>query len=108
MPKKLRITLKQAEEIFNLAMKMYRQDNKKGINVSVVKKNGEYKVVHMRERSVNAFVIMEYKEIRELLIANRLRKIRKRKAIQKIHREVNYRADHLQESLVGRSLSTYK
>lgn len=93
--KKVRITLKYAEEIYNLTMKMYRKEDKKGINISVIKKNGEYRVVHMREKSIRAYLIMDYPELKRLVYANLDRQIRKRKAIQTLHRKVNYRVDQL-------------
>lgn len=35
---KVRMTIKYATEIYNFAMKMYRKEGKKGINISVIKK----------------------------------------------------------------------
>lgn len=92
---KVRITIRYATEIYECAMKMYRKEDKKGINISVIKKNGGYKVVHMRQISIRAHVIMDYPELKNLLYLNLDRQILKRKAIQILHAEVNRRVDHL-------------
>ncbi|WP_068676842.1 hypothetical protein [Oceanobacillus sp. Castelsardo] len=91
--KKIKITLEYAEEIYNLALKMYRRQNRKGFNISVINKNGKYKVVHMRGKSVRAYLIMDYPELQNLVYANLNRQMRKREAIHMLHKEVNRRVE---------------
>ncbi|KKE78122.1 hypothetical protein DTX80_17485 [Bacilli bacterium] len=88
-----RITIQYSTEIYNLAVKMFKKQDKKGFNISIIKKDGNYKIVHMREKSTRWIVLMDYTEIFQLVYSNFNREILKREAINYLHKEVNRRSE---------------
>lgn len=86
-------TLRYATELYDLAVKMYKKQNRKGFNISIIRNNGEYRVVHMRQRSPRAYLLMDYNEIEALVYANLDRRVTKREAVNLLHKEVNKRID---------------
>jgi len=94
--KNIKFRLKDAEQIYNLAMDRFYKQDKKGFNIVVLKHKNNFQVSYLPvvERGKQGlFILVNYKEMLKLVRMNLDRQIRKKEAIDMLHKETNKRIE---------------
>lgn len=92
--KHLKFRLKDADTIYNLAMDRFYKEDKQGFNIVIVKHENTFRVTCLPVRGkgkMGVFILFEYKDLLKLIRVHLERQIRKKEAIDVLHKEINRR-----------------
>lgn len=92
--KHVKFTLKDAEHTYNLAMSMFRREDRYGFNINIVKQQNTLSIACMPNKGNEwrgSFILVQYRELIQLIEMNLDRQIIKKEAINKLHKVTNER-----------------